>query len=172
VPTLQSLVKTEGPLGFRYAVTLLQQVVLHLTELHAEGRVHGGVSPFTVQINRAGCAQLEDAAPELTPEFMDYLPPEMALHAGVVDPKADIYSLGCTFYFALSGRPPLGEGTVSERLLHHQVTQPDPLSSHRRDVPVELEDLCHWMLQKKPSQRPQLGEVQEKLHRWLQTASE
>jgi serine/threonine protein kinase len=57
----------------------------------------------------------------------DYLAPEQALNFHQADARADIYSLGCTLYFLLTGQPPFAGGTLAERLLKHQQTEPPPL---------------------------------------------
>ena len=65
----------------------------------------------------------------------DYLAPEQATDSHGVDIRADIYSLGATFYFLLTGKSPFGEGTVAQKLIWHQTRQPKPIGSFRDDVP-------------------------------------
>ena len=86
-------------------------------------------------------------------EFVDFLAPEMALNSYVNDPRSDIYSLGCTMYFLLAGRPPFPNGNTAERLLQHQIATPETIQSLRPDVPVALVSICETMMAKKPSDR-------------------
>ena len=65
----------------------------------------------------------------------DYVSPEQARDASSVDIRADLYSLGCTFFYLLTGRPPFPDGTMMERLLKHQFEVPPPIESLRGDVP-------------------------------------
>jgi eukaryotic-like serine/threonine-protein kinase len=85
-----------------------------------------------------------------TPEFMA---PEQAVDARSVDERADIYSLGCTLCFLLTGKPPYAGESVFERLMAHR-EQPIPkLSALRRDVPASLDRLFARMLAKKAADR-------------------
>jgi serine/threonine protein kinase len=98
----------------------------------------------------------------------DYLAPEQALNSHSVDVRADIYGLGCTFYFLLSGHPPFCDGTLAQRIAKHQTQMPARITEERSDCPVELEELCFWMVQKKPEDRPQSCRVvADALAEWL-----
>src|SRR5262249_32683564 len=85
----------------------------------------------------------------------DYLAPEQALDSHGVDIRADIYSLGATFYFVLTGRTPFGEGTVAQKLIWHQTRAPKPIPSQRPDVPEGLAAILEKMMSKDPAQRYQ-----------------
>ena len=85
----------------------------------------------------------------------DYLAPEQALDSHGVDIRADIYSLGATFYFCLTGRTPFTEGTVAQKLIWHQTRQPKPIRQARPEVPEALAALIERMMAKDPAQRPQ-----------------
>ena len=100
----------------------------------------------------------------------DYLAPEQALDSHDVDIRADIYSLGATFYFILTGRPPFAEGTVAQKLIWHQTRQPKSVRLLRPDVPEELAAVLEKMMAKDPAQRYQTPmEVAEVLAPWTQT---
>src|SRR5205085_5455159 len=68
----------------------------------------------------------------------DYLAPEQAMDSHTVDIRADIYSLGATFYFLLTGSPPFPEGSVAQKLIWHQNRPPRPLKSLRSDLPDDI----------------------------------
>jgi serine/threonine protein kinase len=83
----------------------------------------------------------------------DYLSPEQARNHQTVDIRGDIYSLGCSFYFLLTGQPPFPSGTLMQKILQHQQASPDPVSSIREDVPHEVIAILSRMLAKFPEER-------------------
>src|SRR5205085_1110185 len=94
----------------------------------------------------------------------DYLAPEQAIDSHEVDTRADIYSLGATFYYLLSGKTPFGEGTVAQKLLWHQSRQPKPIRELRAEVPPALEAVLSKMMAKDPANRYKVpAEVTEAL---------
>jgi serine/threonine-protein kinase len=96
-----------------------------------------------------------------TPEYMS---PEQALDFHSADGRADIYSLGCTFYYLLTGSPPFPTGSLAEKLMQHQQAEPPAVEKFRSDLPVGLADILRKMLAKQPKERPQnLGEVMHAL---------
>jgi serine/threonine protein kinase len=86
----------------------------------------------------------------------DFVSPEQARNASVVDTRSDIYSLGCTFVYLLTGQPPFPGRTLMQKLLQHQESPPPPLRGVRPDVPEELEQLIHKMMAKEPADRFQI----------------
>ena len=98
----------------------------------------------------------------------DYLAPEQAVNSSKVDVRADIYGLGGTLYFLLTGHPPFPEGTLTERLLKHQREEPKSIFEDRSDAPATLVDICRRMMMKNPDERIQSAvEVAEQLRHWL-----
>ena len=83
----------------------------------------------------------------------DYLAPEQARNANAADIRSDIYSLGCTFYFLLTGLPPFPEGTLMQKILQHQQALPKSIAQFRDDVPADVLALVERMLAKKPEDR-------------------
>src|SRR5207248_2906 len=78
----------------------------------------------------------------------DYIAPEQARDPRLVDIRADIYSLGCTFYFLLSGQPPFPGSSLMQKLMQHQQAEPAPIQSLRADIPDELAAIVKKMLSK------------------------
>ncbi|MEK6237075.1 MAG: protein kinase, partial [Planctomycetales bacterium] len=98
---------------------------------------------------------------------VDYLAPEQALDAHTVDSRADIYSLGCTLYFLLTGHAPFPEGTQAQRLLAHQVQAPASIAGQRSDAPPELVAICERMMAKEMEERfPNAADVADALRNW------
>ncbi len=104
-----------------------------------------------------------------TPEF---IAPEQARNSSKCDTRADIYSLGCTFYFLLTGSPPFPKGTLTEKLLQHQFDDPEPIAKlrtekfeirdgeektsparYQTDIPEEVETILRRMMAKRPEAR-------------------
>jgi serine/threonine-protein kinase len=83
-----------------------------------------------------------------------YMSPEQADDSERADARSDIYSLGCTLYFLLAGRPPYTGRTWSELFLAHQKARVPSLKAARPSVPGHLEDLFTRMLAKNPADRP------------------
>jgi eukaryotic-like serine/threonine-protein kinase len=83
----------------------------------------------------------------------DFLSPEQARDASAVDIRGDIYSLGCSFYFLLTGQPPFPEGTLMQKILQHQQAEPAPLDMFRDDIPVGVTAILKRMIAKQPENR-------------------
>jgi serine/threonine protein kinase len=100
----------------------------------------------------------------------DYLAPEQALSSHDVDSRADIYSLGCTLYFLLTGHPPFPEGTLAQRIAKHQSKMPPDIRVDRPDCPRDLLSICVKMIQKDPQHRYRyMHEVADTLEAWVRT---
>lgn len=186
---LDSLVEKEGPLPYRVAADYIRQAATGLAHAHENQMVHRDIKPANLLVNKEGVVKLLDLGVakisnanqiKLTVEnqqnlvgTVDFLAPEQALNSHEVDERADIYSLGCTFYYLLTGRPPFAEGTQAQRLLAHQVQHPTSLLQYRPDCPQPLIDICMKMLSKKPEQRYQsCSEAAQSLRDWMATAED
>lgn len=99
---------------------------------------------------------------------VDYVAPEQALNAHHADIRADIYSLGCTLYFLLTGQVPFPGGTATEKLIRHQCDPCVPVESLRPDVSPGLAALMRRLMAKRPDERPQTpAELADALQRLL-----
>ena len=168
----QEIVKRSGPMEVLRAAHYVRQAALGIQHAHeAAGIVHRDIKPGNVLVDRNGIVKIldmglarffHDQDDVLTKKYdenvlgtADYLAPEQALDSHGVDIRADLYSLGATFYFLLTGRPPFAEGSVAQKLIWHQTRQPKPIRSIRPDVPAELAAVLEKAMAKDPAQRYQ-----------------
>jgi serine/threonine protein kinase len=172
--SLQEIIKKTdkaGPMDPLRACHYLYQACLGLQHAHGAGLVHRDIKPGNVLVDRTGVVKIldmglarffNDEEDILTKKYdenvlgtADYLAPEQALDSHGVDIRADIYSLGATWYFVLTGRPPFGEGTVAQKLIWHQTRQPKSIRSLRPGVPEALVAIVEKMMAKDAGQRYQ-----------------
>ena len=83
----------------------------------------------------------------------DYMSPEQAKNSSTVDRRADLYSLGCTLYFLLAGRPPFPNGTPIEKIIKHQIEAPLPLQALRPEIPTSVAEAVARLMAKSPADR-------------------
>lgn len=180
---LHQLVKENGPLPYNSAADYIAQVASGLQHAHEMGLVHRDIKPANCLVDKnqvvklldMGLARIKDDEGSLTMDnnenvlgTADYLAPEQALNSHKADSRSDIYSLGCTLYYLLTGHPPFREGSISERLLKHQVEKPPSILKDRPDIPPTLLHICEKMMSKSANDRYQTaGEVAERLTEWL-----
>ncbi len=181
---LQSLVGREGVLDYPHAAEYIRQAAEGLDHAHRAGLIHRDIKPANLLLDRhqiikvldlglarfsgENQASLTVAYDENVLGTADYLAPEQAINSHGVDVRADIYSLGCTLYFLLTGSPPFPDGTLPQRLMMHQKSPPPEIRDRRPDAPEDLIEICLRMMAKKPSARYQSAqEVADVLADWL-----
>jgi formylglycine-generating enzyme required for sulfatase activity/serine/threonine protein kinase len=171
---LSRFVKTHGPLPVPQACDFISQAAQGLQQAFQRGLIHRDIKPgnllvsstHVIKILDLGLVRLEQllddhASPAtLTEEGSlmgtpDYIAPEQARDPHAVDTRADIYSLGCTFYHLLTGQPPFPGGTLAQKLIRHQSSSPLGVETLRPDVPPALAAVVRKMLEKDPAQRYQ-----------------
>jgi len=167
---VRALVERKGPLSLDEAVGYTLQAAEALAHAEAREVVHRDIKPSNmlitpegrVKLIDMGLARLQTARPSdadltasgVTLGTFDYISPEQARDPRSADVRSDIYSLGCTLFFMLSGQPPFPEGTVLQKLLQHQADDPPDVRRWRPDVPEELSRLLRKMMAKEPRSRP------------------
>jgi serine/threonine-protein kinase len=167
--TLRERVERSGTLTPRLAMKLLQEVAWALGYAHQRGVIHRDVKPDNIMIERAtdralvtdfgialGTRDTNSAGGPVIGTAR-YMSPEQAC-GEPVDARCDLYSLGATFFFALTGRAPF-EGTTLPAILAKQVAQPAPLvQSLRPGLPAKIGAVIDRCLQKAPVDRFQTGD--------------
>ncbi len=180
---LFEIVNSDGPLPCRFAAEYVRQAATGLEHAHNAGLVHRDIKPANlflsddgrIRILDLGLAQDFDSEESLTREFnervlgtADYLAPEQAADSHTVDCRADIYSLGCSLYFLLTGQPPFTKGTLVQRLVAHQSKAPASVLQFRHDVPEQLISILNDMMAKNREQRiSTAADVAQRLSRFL-----
>lgn len=167
---LRDLVREEGPFDPSRAVDMAIQVAEALEHASERNVVHRDIKPSNIVVTPGGRARIVDMGlarlhqmggdAELTVSGMtlgtfDYISPEQARDPRDADVRSDLYSLGCTMFFMLAGRPPFAEGTMVQKLLQHQQAEPPAIDEIRRDVPRSLAEIVLRLMEKDPAERYQ-----------------
>jgi serine/threonine protein kinase len=170
---LSALVKQNGPLSVDEAVNFTLQAAKGLAFAHQKGIVHRDIKPAnllvddesTIKILDMGLARIESSGDvstqaELTGTgtvmgTVDYMAPEQALSTKHADARADIYSLGCSLYYLLTGKSVYEGETLMARLLAHRSNPIPTLQSVRGYVPEPVEAVFHKMMAKNVEERYQ-----------------
>ncbi len=167
---LQKHVRQQQQLSIEEACSFTRQIALGLQHAHDKGLVHRDIKPSNVMIHNAdgrrqvkildfglAKASSEKKTSGLTQDgtmlgTIEYASPEQLMNAAKADIRADIYSLGCTLYYMLTGRPPF-VGTQGEVILAHAQREPTPVNQLRAEVPLELVAVLGKMMSKEASKR-------------------
>jgi serine/threonine protein kinase len=168
--SLQEIIKKFGPMDPLRACHYIHQAAVGLDYAHqVAGIIHRDIKPGNIVVDRTGVVKIldmglakffRDEGEALTNKFddnvlgtADYLAPEQALDSSGVDIRADIYSLGATFYFMLAGKPPFPEGSAAQKLVWHQMKEPTSLKEVRPELSNDIVAIVERMLKKVPEQR-------------------
>ena len=166
---LRDLVYEKGPLPVADVLNVGLQIAGALTHSWEREVVHRDIKPSNILIAHDGLAKLVDmglarieylgqadqdeTATGVTLGTFDYISPEQARNPRDADIRSDIYSLGCTLFFMLTGRAPFPDGNVLQKLLAHQSDPAPDVREIRPDVPDMLANVLASMLAKKPEDR-------------------
>lgn len=183
---LANVVTSDGPLPISQAVSIAMQTAEALEYTHGEGVVHRDIKPHNLLLDEDGNVKILDLGLarfdsylETNPDAstfasvtntgvilgtVDYLSPEQALNGRNADHRSDIYSLGCTLYYLLTGEVLFPAETLMERLVAHREAEIPCASWIRDDVPPLLDAIIHKMVAKAPKERYQsMSEVLQDL---------
>jgi response regulator RpfG family c-di-GMP phosphodiesterase len=162
---LEQKVQREGPLPYQHAADLIHQVASALAEAHKHELVHRDIKPPNIVIAPDGQAKLLDFG--LTRHFdrrmtepgtmlgsIDYMAPEQAQDASLVDIRADIYALGGTLFWCVTGRTPfLPKENIALEVAARLTLPPPSVRTWRPDLPMELDAVVSKMMALKPGDR-------------------
>ncbi len=169
---LAKMVKTKGPLPIAHACNFIYQAALGLQHAHERGMVHRDIKPANLILARDGkkavVKVLDFGLAKVTSEGQidsnltregqmlgtpDYIAPEQIRDAQSADIRADVYSLGCTFYYLLTGGPPFRGDHLWDLYQAHFSMDAQPLNLIRPEVPVELNAVVAKMMAKEQGRR-------------------
>jgi serine/threonine protein kinase len=189
---LADVVKAKGPLPVAHACYYARQAALGLQHAHENGMIHRDVKPHNlmlakhgkkhfVKILDFGLAKMTAGGTDAngltaTGQMMgtpDYVAPEQTVDAARADIRSDVYSLGCTLYYLLTGKPPFAGSSMYVVLEAHQTKEATPVHVVRPEVPEGLSAVVARMMAKDPAQRYDTpGQVAAALLPYVKSASE
>jgi WD40 repeat protein/tRNA A-37 threonylcarbamoyl transferase component Bud32 len=172
---LTKLVREKGPMPVRQACDCIRQAALALQHAHEAGLVHRDIKPSnlilsadgrTIKLLDLGLARIRSAGPDGQGQATvtqvgvfigtpDFVAPEQAVNSRDVDIRADLYSLGCTLYFLLTGEPPFPGESAMDKLIKHRVEEPIRVEAVRSDVPRGVAAMLRKLMAKNPNDRYQ-----------------
>jgi serine/threonine-protein kinase len=179
-PNLDQLVRDGGPLDVGQACEYVRQVALGLQHAHERGMVHRDIKPANLLLQRTGDGRAAHGVVKISDFGLarlnerdgaggtggtiltkqntvlgtpDYLAPEQARDLHAADIRSDLYSLGCTFYYLLTGSVPFPGGPALQKLLRHSTEEPVPVEQLRPDVPPAVAAVVRRLMAKKPADR-------------------
>jgi serine/threonine protein kinase len=180
---LRKLVRHNGPLPASIAATIIAQAAEGLHYAHRRGLVHRDVKPGNLLVTPDGrtkitdlglawflMEELEGPGAGSTKSLVgtaDYLAPETIREPDKIRPVSDVYSLGCTLYYAVTGKVPFPGGTTSEKMRRHLQEVPLNPLHFNPDLSEEFCDAIAAMMDKNPDTRtPTAAAVVELLRPW------
>lgn len=168
--SLHELVCLQKPIPVKQACDIIRQAALGLQHAHDVGLVHRDVKPEnllvrsdgSVKILDFGLAMIDDNDEEFSMAMImgqdrlgtaDYVAPEQSINSYKVDHRADVYGLGCTLYYALTGQPPFPYESIAVKIRCHREKRPKPVNEFRDDVPESVVQILNKMMAKRPERR-------------------
>lgn len=168
---LRKLVRSQGPLTMQLAASVVMQASQGLAHAHALNLVHRDVKPGNILVTPEGSAKVSDLGlagflheADADPRAgkivgtADYLAPEIIQNPTEVTPLSDIYSMGCTLYYAICGKVPFPGGTTKEKARRHCGETPWHPRRFNPDISEEFVEVIADMMEKDPKERIQTAQ--------------
>ena len=182
---LRQLVRRQGPLTVQQAANVIMQAAHGLEYAHQQGLIHRDVKPGNILVTPEGIAKVSDLGlsgfvhdAENDPRAgkivgtADYLSPEQIKTPSEITAVSDIYSLGCTLYYAVCGKVPFPGGTAGDKARRHCEETPWHPRRFNPEVNEEFVEIIADMMEKDPRNRMQTAaEVAMRLQPWAAEAA-
>lgn len=184
--SLSQVVKDRGPLPVPRVARFFSEVAAGLTHAHEIGLIHRDLKPSNLMVTPNGHAKILDlglalAVDEELPKdkmivggqgyvvgTMDYIAPEQVDDPTQVDGRADLYAIGCSLYFALTGQPPFPGGTAKQKMNRHRTEFAELISDLNPTVPVAFAQIVNRLMEKNPARRyKSADQLREALLPWI-----
>jgi len=185
---LNQLIKDNGPLLTPRTARLFSEIAAGLSHAHDKGLIHRDLKPSNIMVTPNGHGKVLDLGLALVVDeelpqdkmivggqgyvvgTMDYIAPEQVDDPTQVDARADLYALGCSIYYAMTGQPPFPGGTKIEKMKRHCHEFAAPLSDVNPTVPAAFSKIVERLMEKEPARRYSSAEqVREALLPWAYT---
>lgn len=177
---LRRLVRSKGALPFREAASIIGKAALGLDHVHQCGLIHRDVRPGKILVTPAGEAKVACLGRAITLHELqsdsragrivgsaDYLSPEQIISPRDVSAVADVYSLGCTLYYAITGKVPYPGGNDANKARRHLTEQPWHPRRFDEQIPEKFVEVVADMMEKDPQKRiSTMSEVAARLEPW------
>jgi eukaryotic-like serine/threonine-protein kinase len=171
---LSALVRREGPLPVATALDYVLQAARGLAYAHAQGVIHRDIKPSNLLLDPQGTVKVLDLGLarfprdwEATPDAhalteagqllgtVDFIAPEQAMDTRSADARSDIYSLGCTLFYLLTGRAVYPTGSFPQKIVDHLKHPIPSLTAVGSEVPPQVDAVFQRLVAKRPEERPQ-----------------